>query len=118
MYNRHDIKVRDLPQQLKAVVKSLTRRQKGSICVADQVSIGSMQWDSGSRELYTVVELATGRSQQWSDDRPWPENMHGAGKATMRPGYVIVRHGTFMGKDSFPTIYAHADDVTKMLPAS
>jgi hypothetical protein len=75
-------------------------------------------WDGGSRNYYTMVDLATMRT------KPVPQNgtpFDGGPIApkgvTVPPGYVIAEHSIFCGKDHGVTFYVNPDTAIAFLPA-
>ena len=74
-------------------------------------------WDGGSRDTYAVVELATGRSIGLPSNHPMfdpktPETL------PVAPGYVIVEHSIFCGKDHGLTYHVSSADTNRFqLPA-
>lgn len=76
-------------------------------------------WEGGSRDTYKLIELSTGRSVSITDvtSAPWDASRTEK-RFPMRPGFAIVCHSMFCGRDAVLTFTIHPDDATKMLPAS
>jgi len=76
-------------------------------------------WSGGSRDIFSAIELSTGRSLPLPNqaDAPWSESRTER-KITLRPNFAIVRHSVFQGKDLGLTFYVHPDDVARLIPSS
>lgn len=115
------------------MVVHATRKDRGVAAVADAVgyrgrklqvvpaeSVDVTQdayWSGGTKSTYTWVrtsDLATLRtpSQHPAFDAPVKNGQ----AMPIRPGLVCVEHVIFCGKDLGLRIYAHPDEVAKMLP--
>lgn len=74
-------------------------------------------WGGGSRTVYSAIRLTDGRSvpipgqssAPWDTDRK--ENTIG-----LKPGFAIVAHSIFRGKDMGLRFFVHPDDAAKLLP--
>lgn len=75
-------------------------------------------WDGGSRDTYTAIEIATGRQVPISDNMsaPWDKSRQDVAVA-IAPGFAVVRHSVFCGKDMGLTFYVHPDNAARWLPA-
>lgn len=75
-------------------------------------------WDGGSRDYWAIVDLATMQSmdvpENGSGFTAELENVQSA--ALPRPGFAVVRHSIFCGKDMGLTFYLHPDNAAKFLP--
>jgi len=83
----------------------------------DPVSVVSY-WAGGSRDSYVAIDLATGRAL------PIPQNGTPFDGGPIRPdgvavppGYAIVKHSVFCGKDVGITFYVHPSAAARFLPA-
>lgn len=90
--------------------------RKFKAIVTGSVEIGTQQWSEGSRDLFTAVNLGTGESKPMVDRRPWPENMKPLGSVDIKPGFAVVEHSTFCGKDMGLRFYIRPENATKLLP--
>lgn len=81
----------------------------------------SSYWSGGSRSYFVMVDLSTMRTI------PIPENgsgyvrsfvPEGAKGVDIKPGYAIVEHVWFCGKDFGLRIHIHPDNLPKFLPAA
>jgi hypothetical protein len=75
-------------------------------------------WSGGSRDSYQAIELATGKAMDAINHNAAPWNPERKEKTiALRPGYAVVEHSIFCGRDSGLTFYVHPDDAAKLLPA-
>ena len=74
-------------------------------------------WSGGTRDTFTVMELATGRVADASDNitSPWNEARQDR-LIPLKSGYAVVKHSFFCGNDMGLTFYVHPDDIVKLLP--
>ena len=105
------------PAQVPEALRLDYTGRKFKVVVCEAVAIGSQQWDSGSRDTYTLVELATGRSHPFNDPRAWPLSMAELGSFAIPDGYVVRRHTIFQGQDMGLTFYCRPGAVQSWLPA-
>ncbi len=73
-------------------------------------------WDGGSRDTFVVMELSTGKL------KPIPQNgtmfdRVSVGDTVVPPGFMIVEHTIFCGKDLGITFHVDPDTAMAMLPA-
>lgn len=74
-------------------------------------------WDGGSRESYSLVEIATGRAVPFSGQTsaPWsPERREVV--FDIPAGFVVVRHSVFCGKDMGVQFTLRPEDAAPLLP--
>jgi hypothetical protein len=74
-------------------------------------------WDGGSRETYRAIELATGRDVPLIDHNASPWDNRKSITFKLEPGFAVVRHSMFCGKDMGLTFYVHASNAAALLPA-
>jgi hypothetical protein len=77
-------------------------------------------WSGGSCERMYFVELATGKTVPCVNHAaaPWDaERLVNHGKLQLAPGYAVVKHTMFCGKDMGLTLYTHPDNAPGVLPA-
>ncbi len=80
-------------------------------------------WEGGSRDEYRVVKLDTMQSVAIPEngsgftaiDREYGPS--GLPVSLPEPGYAVVEHSIFCGKDSGITIHLHAENAAALLPA-
>ena len=100
-------------------LKLISRKKKAIITPTTSVTINGLNWSGGSRSVYSAVDLATGQiktATHTSNPPPWANPYEGQQLEIPR-GIAIVSHGTFCGKPATPIIYAHPDDMARLLPA-
>ena len=75
-------------------------------------------WSGGSRDTFRLVELSTGREIPASDNMsaPW-DNSRRDRTITLQPGFAVIEHSIFCGKDAGLTFYIHPADIVSLLPA-
>ena len=88
--------------------------------VSDSISVpmDAGLWEGGSRETYSFVELATGRSVDSPAQRsaPWSKERQEF-NSPLPAGIAMVVHSMFCGKDMGLTFHVHPDSAAKLLPA-
>lgn len=72
-------------------------------------------WDGGSKDFYTVTELATGKHFEVASNHPYFEKDRPSYLKTLPPGYVVLRTGFFCGKISTPHVYLNPEDMPRYL---
>ena len=82
------------------------RKVKIQITESVTIDFDAGQWHGGSKSDYWTVQIATGRTLAAKADT----------KIKLEPGFAVVRHSIFCGKDMGVTIYALAADIAPMLP--
>lgn len=76
-------------------------------------------WDGGSRDYFAIVRLADRAVLPIPAQSGFDRALPGADAVPMRPGFAIVEHSIFCGKDLGLTLYLHPADVQPgMLPAA
>jgi hypothetical protein len=94
------------------------KRKSVAIDAASTVTVYNLNWDGGSRNEYAAVELATARKlgDLARFAMMWPGHNYAEGKSLPVPeGTVVVRGGTFCGKQSRLTLYVNPADMPKHL---
>lgn len=106
----------DLPQQLRHLVPpGLIRLEP---CEQMTIPADAGIWSGGTRQLFSAIELSTGKAVSITDtfSAPWD-----AGRTSksikLKPGYAIVELGSFCGKSAGLKIYALPGDLAPLLPA-
>lgn len=77
----------------------------------------SSYWDGGSRNYYVILRLSDLSSYPLPSNHPVFEPNQPRELFTLPPGFVVVQHTIFCGKDLGITIYANSADLTPYLPA-
>lgn len=106
--------------QVPAAIRGGYTGKKFQVVVTESVTIPAEAglWFHGSRDLYKVVELFSGRRQEAPNQHldPWTSARQ-ARKVELRDGYAVVEHSIFQGKDMGLTIYINPVNATAFLPA-
>lgn len=108
------------PLQVPAYLRGGYTGRQFKAVVTDSITVGRSAglWDGGSRETYTFVELATGRSVAFPCQQTAPGDAQRQEFNSPLPvGIAMVKHTTFCGKDLGLTFYVHPDSALKLLPA-
>lgn len=107
---------KDLPPHLQ----HLHSTGKIRVEVTDSVTIhaDAGTWSGGTREIYTAVELATGRAVSITDtfSAPWSSERTSK-QILLKPGYAIAKTGSWCGKSAGLTLFMMADNAAPLLPA-
>lgn len=85
---------------------------------ARSVNLNDLNWSGGTRNQYrtcTLDGLAVGGSDRYALMAPWANPAEGV-TLSLPPGFLVVRHGMFQGRDVGLTIYVHPDDLAGLLP--
>lgn len=87
-------------------VRRFTSKRTVHIRITTSFTFHNLNWDSGSRNTYSAVELATGRviTPDLGAAAPWANPVEGL-RCEIPTTHVIVEHGVFMGKPSRPTVF-------------
>lgn len=102
-----------LPQHIRNL---LPTAHTVNVVLTDRVALESIQWSEGSRNVYTLANLDDSTIvKPVTDSRPWPQSMFPIGETQIPPRFVIIKTGTFCGKEATPYIYARAEDVAPQI---
>ena len=107
------------PSQVPAALRGAYDGRKFSAEVCESVVIPATAglWDGGSRGFYKLVQLSDGQVIEFpgQDAAPWdPRNKR---RVQIKPGYAVVCHSIFCGKDMGLHFYVHPQNATALLPA-
>lgn len=120
MSQRTKLKVSEVPKHLRTVDRYAGRTFYAEICERVTLPSDSGVWGGGSRDTYSLVRLADGESVR--DPMTHVAPYLGSGRADrdvpMTPGFAVVGHSIFCGKDCGLTFYLHPADAALMLPQS
>lgn len=115
----HTITLKDSPEVLRVIraADATYRKHKAWLHAAETVALSGTYWDGGSRDTWTAVDLATGRSK----GAPQYDPAQFGGPATapvvaIPEGVAIVRTGIFCGKPATASVYLHPSNMAKLLP--
>lgn len=75
-------------------------------------------WSGGSCERYHGVNVNTGAAMAFpgQNSSPWNGSRRDV-TVTLEPGFAVVRHSMFCGKDMGLTFYVHPSNAAALLPA-
>ena len=108
-------------KQIPAHLRGSYTGRKFKAIATDTVHIpaSSGLWDGGSRDVHYAIALEDGRRVQLSDttSAPWDNTRRGQ-TITLKPGFAIVEHSIFCGKDFGLTFHIHPQNIQALLPAS
>ena len=87
---------------------------KAEVCEKVYIPSYAGNWDSGSRDTYSAIELATGKSMAASNNysAPWDKDRKDQHIA-LRSGFAVIRHSIFCGRDMGLTFYVHPEDIER-----
>lgn len=105
---------------LKAIRAATFPAYRGrSVCVvaAESLTLHNTQWSGGSRTQYVLISLRPIKAMP-IPSAPFLQHsqMHETPQE-IRPGFAIVSHSYFCGKDGGLTIYLHPSEMPKRLKA-
>lgn len=109
-----------LDPKVRAVCHAAYPAYKGLKCkvvfTTDPIDLASY-WDGGTRTYFQVLELGTLKTLEVPSQHPaFDQQIKGAESFSIPPGFVVVAHDIFCGKDLGLTIYARPDG-SSLLPA-
>jgi hypothetical protein len=108
------------PNKIPHHLRSGYNGKKFKAVVTTELTIPSHAgiWDGGSRDTYQLIHLETGKAVQASDNMSAPWNPARRDQhIKLEPGFAVVEHSQFCGKDMGLTFYVHPDNAAKLLPA-
>lgn len=107
------------PPQVPAALKSgyTGKTFKAIVGVDVFIPADAGTWSGGSRDVYHALEINTGRQVSVTDtfSAPWDDSRKDK-RIDLRPGFAIVRHTIFCGKDLGLTFFVHPDNAAQLLP--
>jgi hypothetical protein len=110
------LKTSDIPASIRNAAGYSGSKWK--VEARETISMTSGYWDGGSKTDYTGVNLETGQILPCNIDEPGnPFTNPGTPIVKLQPGFAILAHSIFCGKDSGITIYVHPENVQSLLPA-
>jgi len=93
--------------------------KKIQVRAAETVTVHGLNWTGGSRNRYAACTLdgrATGNADAGNAALPWRNPVEGQTVA-VPPGFAVVEHCMFCGKDLGLRIYVTPGDMPRLLPA-
>ena len=93
------------------------RAFKAKVCETMTVPADAGLWSGGSRDHYRAIEFSTGRTVllPGQSEAPWGQRQER--KVELKPGFAVICHTIFCGKDLGLTFYVHPANAAAMLPA-
>ena len=101
------------PKEIADICKALGyHRKKYALYVQSRVTLQGLNWEGGSRSVYTAIDLATlsVRSPNLSLPAPWNNAAEGA-TVELPDGTALAKTGTFLGKPSMLYLYVRPDNL-------
>jgi hypothetical protein len=107
------------PSQVPATLRGTYAGYKYKVLVCESVTIPATAglWDSGSRDSYQGVELATGKRYPLTMENEAPWGTRRDIEVKLDNGKAIVEHSIFCGKDMGLTFYVHPSNAVALIPA-
>lgn len=104
-----------VPQHLRGDYSG--NKFRAESCTEVTIPMDAGLWSGGSRETYRHVRLSDGAMVDAvnHNEAPWGNRKERTIK--LEPGFCVVKHIIFCGKDLGLAFYVHPDDVAKILPA-
>jgi hypothetical protein len=91
---------------------------KFKLAISDGTVNCASCWGGGSRDYFVFLNLATmERTGTMPAQSAFDRKVDGLDAVPMQPGFAIVEHSIFCGKDMGLTIHIHPDNATPLLPA-
>lgn len=93
------------------------KKFEAQVCTSVTIPIDAGLWDGGSRDQYSVINLADGRTalSPGQNSAPWSGERREY-VVELKPGMAVVRHSYFCGKDMGLRFYVHPDNAAALLP--
>jgi hypothetical protein len=99
---------------IKSIVKAAYPSYRGrKIRISEHTSNGmntNSYWDGGSRDTFTVVDLATLQARPIPGINPISPPANWRDPTTIEAGTAIVEHSIFCGKDAGCTVHIRPED--------
>lgn len=105
-----------LPKNLRTIDGYQGRTWCAEVCTEVTIPSDAGLWSGGSRDQYFYLRLSDGATVMASSAAaPWSmERVDNT--VRLAPGYAVVEHTIFCGKDLGLRFYVHPDDVARLLP--
>ena len=106
------------PNQVPAHLRGNYTGKKFQVEITDSVRLYNTYWSGGSRNTYTVTSLIDGASKSVGANSTAPQfgPCSDGAKLPVLPGFAVIEHSIFCGKDMGLTFYIHPDNAAKFLP--
>lgn len=113
MSNRFTVPAKEVKWLTSCAFSSKKRETR--IVVTETVTFQNTFWDGGSKSEYRAVKLESGETAILDvGSSPWTAIAEGK-TVTLEPGFAIVEHSVFCGKEVLLTVYLHPSNVTEKL---
>ena len=105
--------------QVPESLKNGYNGRKFKVKVTKSMTMHQTYWSGGSRSEYSGIALATGQLAAVPGvAAPYEFGGDMEGKSiALKPGFAVVEHSVFQGKDMGLTFYIHPDNAPQFLPA-
>lgn len=105
-----------VPQHLKGGYTG--RKFQAEVCESIHIPITAGLWDGGSRDVYRAIRLSDGATvpMPGQDTAPW-DARRADRTVPLQPGFAIVMHSTYAGRDMGLRFYVRPEDAAPLLPA-
>lgn len=92
-------------------------RLRAEPCTHMTIQADAGLWSGGSRETFSAIDLASGRTipLPGQASSPW-DPARQAREIEIKPGFAIVKHAIFSGNDMGLTFYVNPADIAALLP--
>lgn len=90
---------------------------KAEVCESMTIPSDAGVWTEGTRHTFKYIRLADGKEMDAVNHNaaPWDKSRKDI-KVDLKPGYTVVEHTIFCGKDMGLRFYVHPFDVMAFLP--
>ena len=108
------------PNQVPSTLKGNYCGKKFKAVITETITIprNAGIWGGGSRDTFSFIEIATGRSipAPGQSTAPWDSSRR-EWNMPLPEGVAMVEHSIFCGKDMGLTFYLRSENAQKLLPA-
>src|SRR6516164_4563976 len=104
-----------VPQALRGAYRG--NSFKARVCTEVTIPMDAGLWSGGSRDHYFAINFASGKQVPLPGQQEAPWGARCERLVKLEPGYAVVCHTMFRGKDLGLTYYLHPDNATRLLPA-
>lgn len=108
---------KQVPTQLAAGYTG--KKFKARVTESVHIPMTAGLWDGGSCDTYRVVRIADGAAMMPTAEgaAPW-DNERKARDIKLEPGFCVIEHSIFCGKDMGLTFHVHPADAAPLLPST
>ncbi len=114
--NTIHLDARDVPAQLRGNYSG--KKFQARVCESMTIPADAGLWSGGSRDTFHAIRLSDGAQVAMVEHNmaPWDMGRREV-PVSLRPGFAIVNHSMFCGKDMGLRFYVHPIDAAALLPA-